>query len=243
MFTKGLRRLGLMALLMGQMAPIHADVISYDFSGTLSQPYDGASTFTGTFTYDTDLQLSPTIAPSANGIYYSGTPVNPTEPLVSMTFNLGNTPSSTFGGGGISEQEVFVSHQQGTPYPTASQDVFQIYEKVGTGSDAVYAELTLTNNNLVQPAPLTSDSPPSQLSLSDFSMGGTLALWGGGPDAGPRGLDELGTVTALGGGTTSASGGSESPVPEPASLVVFASLGAAFCAFVRRNRGRQESVS
>lgn len=148
MFTKGLRPFVLIALLMGQVAPIHADVISYDFGGTLWQPYNGASTFTGTFTYDTDLQLSPTIAPSANGIYYSGTPVNSTEPLVSMTFNLGNTPSSTFGA--ISDQEVFVSHQQDAHAPTSSQDVFQIYENIGTGNGTVSAELTLTNNNLVQ---------------------------------------------------------------------------------------------
>ena len=222
MFNDSGRQLLLIACLVGCAAPVDAAVIAYDFSGTLSQPVDGSSTFSGTLTFDTDLHLSTTsIAPGA-GTYYSGVPVNPSEPPVSLTFTLGNLPSSTFGT--MTDPEVFVSHvPQGT-------DEFQVSVEYHLGTQVVTAQFTLTNNNLVQPGFLTSNNIPSTLNVSSFSKDAILALYGANnfPYNG-----EVGTVTAL-------AAGPGSSVPEPASLVVFACLGAAVFVRARKNRGSRD---
>jgi len=76
--------------LLGQASPI-----SYEFSGTLSQPFNGTTQFSGSFTYNTSLPAYPGIVPSPGWSYYSGVPTDPTAPVVSLTFNLGNTASSS----------------------------------------------------------------------------------------------------------------------------------------------------
>ena len=120
MFANGVRRLILIAGLVCGVSSAQASPITYDFSGTLSQPYNGSTQFSGTLTYDTDLPAYPGIVPSAGWSYYSGVPTDPTAPVVSLTFNLGNTASSSFGN--IVNDEVIVAHTQNT-------DAFFIYEQ------------------------------------------------------------------------------------------------------------------
>jgi hypothetical protein len=63
MFTNGLGRIGLIALLFCEASPALATPITYTFSGTLDQAYNGSNQFSGSFTYDTDLPLYQGIGP------------------------------------------------------------------------------------------------------------------------------------------------------------------------------------
>ena len=72
MFTKILRHWVMPALLATCVTSANASPITYSFSGTLSQPFNGSSLFSGTFTYDTDLPTYPGINPSPGWAYYSG---------------------------------------------------------------------------------------------------------------------------------------------------------------------------
>ena len=78
----------------------------------------------------------------------------------------------------------------------------------------------MSNNNLVQPGPLTSLAPPAALNLADFNNGANLTLYG------PT-LNVIGTITSL---TPS------SPVPEPSTALVFATLGVGFVRFLSTSR-------
>jgi hypothetical protein len=206
MFTNSARRLGLMVCLLCGVSSVQATPISYEFSGTLDQPYDGSTQFSGTFVYDTDLPLYPGINPSPGLSYYSGVPADPTEPVVSLTFNLGNTSSSSFGT--IASDEVIVTHTQ-------SNDAFDIEEEFsGTGGQNVLANIGMVNNNLVQRGPFTSTDLPSSLNLSDFSMGAQLDVTIS--TAGGQQETVVGTITSL-----TPLGIDGQPVPEPASLLVF----------------------
>ena len=214
MFTNSVRRLGLMVCLLCGVPSVQATPISYEFSGTLSQPFDGSTQFSGTFVYDTDLPPYPGINPSPGWSYYSGVPADPTEPVLSLTFNLGNTSSSSFGN--IATDELIVAH-------TSASDAFYISESFGyAGGENLYAEIGMVNDNLVYRGPFTSTIPPSSLSLSDFSMGANLTLQG--TLAGGQQVNVVGTVTSL-----TPVGIEGQPVPEPASLLVFfLVLGAGF---------------
>ncbi len=72
------------------------------------QPFNGSSQFTGTFTYATDLPLYPGVTPTPGWSYYSGVPINPTEPVTSLTFNVGGLSSTSFGS--LASDEVIVTH-------------------------------------------------------------------------------------------------------------------------------------
>ncbi len=85
-----------------------ASPVGYAFSGTLFQPFNGSSQFTGTFTYATDLPLYPGVTPTPGWSYYSGVPINPTEPVTSLTFNVGGLSSTSFGS--LASDEVIVTH-------------------------------------------------------------------------------------------------------------------------------------
>jgi len=221
MFTNGIRRLGLMVCIVCCVSPAQASPISYAFSGTLSQPYGGSNQFSGTFTYDTDLPPYPGIQGSPGWSYYWGVPSDPTEPPVSLTFTLGNTPSSSFGN--IVNEELVVAHTQ-------SSDGFFIQEKFSyAGGQNLSAEIGMSNNNLLQRAPFNSSNPPSSLNLANFDIGSNLTFWGKTADG--QQVNVVGTVTSL---------VAVSAVPEPTSLLVFFMvLGAGLSRCLRTNPCRQ----
>jgi hypothetical protein len=210
MFTDGLRWIGLIAVLVCGVSPARATPITYAFSGTLKQPYNGSSQFSGTFTYDTDLPLNPMVQPYPGWSYYAGTPANVSEPPLSLTFNLGNTPSSSFGT--MQNIEMIATHTQG------GYDGFyiegQLLSNSGSGGQqSVFADIGMVNDNSIQSGPFTSTTPPLSLNLASFSMGAQLVVTIS-PSNG-QGAEDVGTITSL----------VETSAPEPASLLVFGILG------------------
>lgn len=203
-----------------------ASPISYAFSGTLAQPFNGSSQFSGTFTYDTDLPPYPGITGTPGWSYYSGVPADPSEPVLSLTFNLGSTPSSSFGP--IESDELIVAH-------TSGSDGFFIQESFSyAGGQNLWAEFGMSSNNLVSCVPFTSSNPPTSLNLADFS-GANLVVQGTTSDG--QQLNVVGTVTSL-----VPLGDSQMPVPEPASFLVFAVMGAGVLCYLRR-RDRDRAYS
>ncbi len=89
-------------------ARVQAAPVTYTFTGTLQQPYDGSTSFSGTLVYNTDLPTYPGITPSPGWAYYSAVPSDPTAPVSSLTFQFGNTPSSALGT--VDSLEVVVNH-------------------------------------------------------------------------------------------------------------------------------------
>ena len=222
MFTNGVRWIGLIAVLVWGVSPAWATPITYEFSGTLDQPYNGSSQFSGTFTYDTDLPLNPNVQPYPGWSYYSRVPVDPSEPPLSLTFNLGNTPSSSFGT--MQNIEMIVTHTQG------GYDGFYIEEgyspnSVSGNAPSVFANIGMVNDNSIQNGPFTSTNPPLSLNLASFSMGAQLDVTIS-PSNG-QGAAYVGTITSL----------VETSAPEPASLLVFGILGAGLW---RRHRRASE---
>lgn len=224
MSTTSVRGIGLIAVLLCGVSPAWATPITYAFSGTLDQPYDGSSQFSGRFTYDTDLPLNPMVLPYADWSYYSGTPANASEPPLSLTFNLGNTPSSSFGT--MQNIEMIVTHTQG------DYDGFyiegQLLSNSGSGGQqSVFANIGMLNDNSVQSGPFASTAPPLSLNLASFSMGAQLDVTIS-PGNG-QGAAYVGTITSL----------VETSAPEPTSLLVFGILGAGLW---RRHRRASERL-
>ncbi len=222
MFTTGVRWLGLIAVLVGGVSPAWAMPITYAFSDTLDQPYNGSSQFSGTITYDTDLPLNPNVQPYPGWSYYSGVPVDPSEPPLSLAFNLGNTPSSSFGT--IESSEMIVTHTPG------GYDGFYIEESFlsssGSGSaPSVFANIGMVNDNSIQSGPFSSTNPPLSLNLASFSMGAQLDVTISNSNG--QQTAYIGTINSL----------VETSAPEPASFLVFGILGAGLW---RRHRRASE---
>ncbi len=76
-------------------ASAHAAPIGFAFNGTLSQPYDGSTQFSGTFYFDTNLLPFGinTPPPSSGSVAYVGAPFG--NGVVALSFNLGNLASLT----------------------------------------------------------------------------------------------------------------------------------------------------
>jgi hypothetical protein len=226
MFTNRIQWIASIAVLAWCVAPAHGSALTYAFSGTLWQPYNGSTQFSGTFTYDTDLPPYPGSNAYPGSAAYSGVPYDPTEPPVSLTFTLGNTPSSSFGT--VSSDEVLVDHNLGgSPQGGDLFGITQQYNEIG--GVTAFAKIGFGNDDLIQSAPFSSTAPPSSLSLAAFSMGGNLVIeFVSQQDQVPS---VFGTITSL---TLISS--SQTPVPEPSSLLIFAGLAAAICAHRRVNR-------
>jgi hypothetical protein len=194
-------------------------IVSYAFTGTLQQPYDGSTHFSGTLVYNTDLPTYPGIQPFPGWSYYSGVPADPSAPVSSLTFQIGNTPSSAFGT--VSNLEVIVAHTQ-------ADVAFFLQEQFRSpAGQSMMAEFGIGNNKLVHRAPLTSLAPPSSLSLSDFGDGANLTLYG--QTANGQWVNVVGTITSL------------TPVPEPSAPLVFAAFGLGLAGY-RRAAGRGRSA-
>ncbi len=83
-------------LLSGQQI-VGASPLTYDFTGTLNQPVDGSTTFTGSFT----INANPAVNPGASWVIESGSDVSLSVNLGRQVINYVNTPqvpdSVTFG--------------------------------------------------------------------------------------------------------------------------------------------------
>jgi hypothetical protein len=219
MFTAGVRWLCVIACLVCGASPALASPITYAFSGTLNQPYNGSTQFSGTLTYDTDLSLNPQVQPYPGWSYYLGTAPASSEPAASLTFHLGGTSSSSFGP--VANIEVIVAH-------TPSNDSFNLFEQFSPANGLpVWANFGISNNNTIKSAPFSSTSLPGGLNLPDFSNGASLSF-GILPASGPEQVYS-GTITAM------------VPTPEPASVLIFGMLGVGLWASRRARRGRRES--
>lgn len=208
------------------VSTVEASPISYDFSGTFSAPVDGATQFSGTFTYDSNLPLNPNANQSSNIAYYtnpdSGSSITP----ISITFTTnGNVSSSSLGT--ITSAELSVWHD-------ASYDSLNI--NVGY-TDAAGKNLEMTigmlNFNNQSPGTFTSLAPPANLSLSSFN-GGTQFIFNSRPMG--QAPPVVGTITSL-----HATGAN---VPEPTTLSVFllAGGGIALRRFLKRRAGQADAV-
>jgi PEP-CTERM motif len=199
--------LSLVGFLLLAVSTADASPVSYAFTGTFQQPFDGSTQFSGTLVYNTNLPAYPGIQPSPGWSYYSGVPTDPSAPVSSLTFQIGNTSSSSFGS--LNNLEVIVAHTQGS-------DGFFLQEQfLGPSGSFLTAELGMANDNRVQGGPFASSALPASLNLSDFSIGADLTL--NGQDASGQGFNVVGTITSL------------TPigqVPEPSTGLVFAVLGA-----------------
>lgn len=124
-------------------ASVQASPISYGFSGTLAQPFDGATTFSGSFTYDTDLPIYPGLGGGYPGwSYYSGVPADPSEPVLSLTFNVGNLSSASLLP--VEMDDLVVSHTQ-------LSDSFDIQETLSYAKGQnLTATFGMSSNNLVE---------------------------------------------------------------------------------------------
>jgi hypothetical protein len=219
MFTAGVRCLCVIACLVCGASPALASPITYSFSGTLDQPYNGSTQFSGTVTYDTDLPQNPQVQPYPGWSYYLGTPPVSSEPPASLTFNLGGTSSSSWGP--VSNVEVIVAHTQGN-------DSFNFFEQFSPANGLpVWANFGISNDNLVKSAPFTSTSLPGSLNLPDFSNGAGLSF-GILPASGPEQI-YTGTITSM------------VATPEPASVLIFGMLGVGLWASRRARIGRRGS--
>jgi hypothetical protein len=205
MLRQGVGRFALVGWLVLAASAAEASPVSYEFTGTLYQPYNGSTRFSGTLTYNTDLPTYPGIQPSPGWSYYLGVPNDPTAPVTSLAFQIGDTPSSSLGS--PANVEVIVAH-------SASDDGFYVYESLAQASAPnLSAEFGIVNNNLVQRAPIGGPVPPASLNLADFSMGATLNLYG---TLNGQWVNLAGRVDSLTPITT---------VPEPSSALVFVALG------------------
>lgn len=211
----GVGPLSLVGFLLLAVSTADASPVSYAFTGTFRQPFEGSTQFSGTLVYNTNLPSNPGIQPFPGWSYYSGVPTDPSAPVSSLTFQIGNTPSSNFGS--VDSLEVIVTHTQ-------SNDGFSLSEEIlGPSGSYLFPELAMVNDNLVQRGPFTSTDLPATLNLSDFSMGANLTLNGRGANG--QGVNVVGTITSL------------TPigqVPEPSTALIFVVLGAGFAGLSRR---------
>ena len=219
MFNNSVRFFLTIVCLVGCVSSADASALTYEFSGTLSQPINGTSQFSGTFTYDTDLSPYPGALATPGWGYYAGVPANSTEPPVSLNFSLGNINYTT--AGNISADEVMVAH-------TTSYDAFYVGEIFnGPASSNLHASIGLVNENLIQQGPFTSTNLPSGLNLGQFSNGASFVVTGTTADGQQVNINaSITSLTAI---------GSESPVPEPGSILVFLLAGAGLVWHRRRS--------
>jgi len=84
------------SIVLSSQQIVGASPVTYDFTGTLNQPVDGSTTFTGSFT----INANPTVNPGASWVAESGSDVSLTVNLGGRMINYVNTPqfpdSATF---------------------------------------------------------------------------------------------------------------------------------------------------
>ena len=233
--SRTLQPLVILASLVASASSASASPVMYAFSGTLSQPFNGTTQFSGTFAYDTSTPQSWSTSPGVG--VYSSLATAPSDPPASLTFNVGNMTAPSFGS--ILETVVTVVHSQ-------ASDQFEIDLNLNNGNNQsgqnypgqysnIVESIQFTNNNLISPGPLSSTGLPSTLNLADFNNFGSRFLIDGWLADGQY-VEVLGQITSLTplGGT----GGLASSVPEPSTVLVFLVMGASLVVSRRIGAGR-----
>lgn len=83
--------LALMAtLLLGAQQPVWASPLTYDFTGTFNQPFDGTTTFSGSFT----INANPTVNAQTSSVFEKGGDVSLTLNLGGQVVTYVNTPQN-----------------------------------------------------------------------------------------------------------------------------------------------------
>lgn len=186
-------------------ASIHASPITYDFNGRFATPVDGATAFTGSFTYDTNLPIASGTSSFPGTAFYGDNPATPGK-LISMSFEFGSTSSSDLGP--ISKREMIVSHN--SAYDEINLDV----TFTNGGKDSMFV-IGMLNDNTTSPGPFSSTAPPTSLTLSSFNMGVQFIDY---PNIASSDASVIGWITGL------VPAGTPLPpipaVPEPTTCVV-----------------------
>jgi hypothetical protein len=193
-------------LALCSVASLQGSPITYDFNGRFDSPVDGATTFSGSFTYDSSLPFYPNAQQSSSIAYYGDAPGTPGK-LISARFAFGNSNSNNLGT--ISSTELIVWHDK----TTDEMNLDVSFTKNGTTSRVVIGML---NDNTISPGQFTSTSPPPSLDLAKFNQLAQLIY---DPTGNSSGGTIVGTITGLvPAGTTLPP--VPPPIPEPTTCVV-----------------------
>jgi hypothetical protein len=210
-----------------------ADPISFDFTGTLTQPMNGSNQFSGSFTINAD-PIAANIGFLGNNGYGILT-FTPTEPQsdpserrgiaeyssdVSIRLNVGgntinyvnkaqNPTLATFSAGSVQLGNHVTSN-------TSFTDMVALWGNSTTENPGnSFTNNSFTLNFVATPDTIFSNLAPGHVSnLRAFNFSARVDSVGGATAAG---VPWSGTITSL----------VEVPAPEPSTLVVFAVLGAA----------------
>jgi hypothetical protein len=202
---------------------VAANPITYDFSGTFSQPFDGSTAFSGSATFNA--------TPTPQDATWDGAGWNETGSDVSLTlnaggqvFNFGNSPQDTFVGARVS---VGPSSPLGT-LPSLALSLFGYAGASGIGTSTTFG-VTMYSYGI-------GTVPPNLASLSFPVYTSTVVL------------QELSEGTISGGAGGALTSFEMVSTPEPSTLVIFASLGVAALvhhrcrgSLGRGHRGQQSS--
>jgi hypothetical protein len=227
----------MLASLFGIASSASASPVMYAFSGTLSQPFNGTTQFSGTFAYDTSTPQSWSTTPGVG--VYSSLVTGASDPPATLTFNIGNMTATSIGS--VSSTVVTVVHSQASDSFTIDLNSNNGNDQSGPnypGEDSLIVEqIQFSNNNLTSPGPFSSTGLPSTLNLTNFNNPGPQFSIDGWLANGQY-VEVFGQITSLTplGGT--GGGPSSLPVPEPSSVLVFLALGAALVVS-RRMRAQQ----
>jgi hypothetical protein len=219
--SRVLRQFFMLAGLVAGASPAIAAPVIYAFSGTLSQPFDGTSQFSGTFTYDTSMPQSWSTSPGVG--VYSSQVTPPSYPPPTLTFNIGDKTDTSFG-------SVFSTIN--TVVHTQASDSFEIDSNLNNGNNKggqypgeysyILESIKFQNNNLISPGPFSSTALPSTLNLRDFNDSSPQFEIDGFLANGQyvEVFGQITTLTPLG-----STGGLASSVPEPSTVLIILVMG------------------
>ena len=190
---------------------IGASPITYDFAGTLSQPIDGATQFSGSFTIDTNPnQVVDTIWDNASAFGEDGSEVALTIRLGGQTMNYINTPQNPETVTLLGETGVNIA------VPPPPQNVYFGLGTQSQANDRLTFSLQFTRPGsdleLADLARLSSPMFTSSVSVSYDSAGQTQQVQG--------------SITSI----------EQVSAPEPGMLAIFAVMGFAGLAHRRFRR-------
>ena len=155
MFRTGALGLGVAVWFLCGLVPAQAASISYEFSGTLAQ---AVQRLEPVFRY-VHLRDRPSLeygrlAVSQLELLHGGSD-QPSEPVVSLSFNVGNTSSSSLGA--VDSTQVIVAHN-------AAADAFYVQEHFqgSSSGQGLYANLGMINADTVARRAVQLHEPPGE---------------------------------------------------------------------------------
>ena len=146
-----------MAVLSSAPQRVVADPIGYDFSGTLNQPIDGVSTFTGSLAFNA--------APTGADVSPGGAYVNETGSEVSLSVTLGGQVFNFHGDDPSSPVGVFLEKLPG-PYNESAQPSVLFSEWASNSQFGFWMKFISSTANI--PADLSTLSLPLSTSSVDI---------------------------------------------------------------------------